>query len=79
MGVLFGVLLNMRNGRCHIGDASRLTLVTEIHLVALALIVVIALLALRDRRRADHDLPVRYPNWPLLAAIAGATCRSTSA
>jgi hypothetical protein len=54
-----------------IGDASRLTLVTVIHLVALALIVAIALLALRDRRRADHDLPVRYPNWPLLAATAG--------
>jgi hypothetical protein len=71
MGVLFAVLLNMLHADATIGDASRLTLVTEIHLVALALIVVIALLALRDRRRADHDLPVRYPNWPLLAAIAG--------
>jgi hypothetical protein len=71
VGVLFAVLINMRNADATIGDASRLTLVTEIHLVGLALIVVIALLALRDRRRADHDLPVRYPNWPLLAATAG--------
>jgi hypothetical protein len=71
MGVLFAVLLNMLNSDATIGDASRLTLVTEIHLVALALIGVIALVALRDRRRADHDLPVRYPNWPLLAATAG--------
>jgi hypothetical protein len=61
-----------------IGDASRLTLVTKIHLVALALIVVIALLALRDRRRADRDVPVRYPNWPLLAAIAG-SCAAINA
>ncbi len=71
VGVLFAVLINMRSSDAMIGDASRLTLVTVIHLVALALIVVIALLALRDRRRADHDLPVRYPNWPLLAATAG--------
>ena len=71
VGVLFAVLINMRNSDATIGDASRLTLVTVIHLVALALIVVIALLALRDRRRADHDLPVRYPNWSLLAATAG--------
>ena len=71
VGVLFAVLINRRNADATIGDASRLTLVTQIHLVALALIVVIALLALRDRRRADHGLPVRYPNWPLLAAIAG--------
>jgi hypothetical protein len=71
MGVLFAVLLNLLHADATIGDASRLTLVTKIHLVALALIVVIALLALRDRRRTDRDLPVRYPNWPLLAAIAG--------
>ena len=68
VGVLFAVLINLRASDAAIGDASRLTLVTEIHLVALALVVVIALAALRDRRRADRDLPVRYPNWPLLAA-----------
>ena len=62
-----------------IGDASRLTLVTVIHLVALALIVAIALLALRDRRRADHDLPVRYPNWPCWPPPPEATSPSTSA
>ena len=68
VGVLFAVLINRRNADATIGDASRLTLVAQIHLVALALIVVIAL---RDRRRADRDLLVRYPNWLLLAAIAG--------
>jgi hypothetical protein len=69
VGVLFAVLINLRASDATIGDASRLTLVTTIHLAALALIVVIALLALRDRRRAEHELPVRYPNWPLLATI----------
>jgi hypothetical protein len=69
VGVLFAVLINLRASDASIGDASRLTLVTTIHLVALALIVVIALLALRDRRRAEHELPVQYPNWPLLATI----------
>ena len=44
---------------------------TEVHLVTLALIIVIALASLRDRRRADQELPVRYPNWPLLTATAG--------
>jgi hypothetical protein len=68
VGVLFAVLINLRAADAAIGDASRLTLVTEIHLIALALAVVIALAALRDRRRADHGLPVRYPNWPLLIA-----------
>jgi hypothetical protein len=71
VGVLFAVLINLRASDAAIGDASRLTLVTEIHLVALTLVVVIALAALRDRRRADHDFPVRYPNWPLMTATAG--------
>jgi hypothetical protein len=71
VGVLFAVLINLRASDAAIGDASRLTLVTEIHLVALALVVVIALAALRERRRADHDFPVRYPNWPLMTATAG--------
>lgn len=70
VGVLFAVLINMRASDAAIGDASRLTLVTAIHLVALVLIIVIALLALRARRRAERDLPVRYPNWPLLGATA---------
>ena len=60
IGVLFAVLINML-----IADATSRRQPPYagygIHLVALALIVVIALLALRDRRRADHDLPVRYP------------------
>src|SRR5215216_1889264 len=46
-----------------IGDTGRLTLVTEIHLVALALIVVLAALALRNWWRTESALPVEYPNW----------------
>ncbi|MCZ0963759.1 hypothetical protein [Paracoccus benzoatiresistens] len=69
VGVLFAVLLNMRNADTTIGDIGDLTLVTELHLVTLALIVVLALAALRDRRRVERDLPVRHPNWPLLTII----------
>jgi hypothetical protein len=71
MAALFAVLLNLRASDAMLGDASRLTLVTAIHLLALAWIVAIALLSVRERRRADRDLPVAYPNWPLLGATAG--------
>ena len=40
-----------------------MTLVTEIHLAALTLIVILAMLALRDWWRAESALPVAYPNW----------------
>jgi hypothetical protein len=70
-GVLFGVLLSMRAADAFIGDVGRLTLVSKIHLVALALIVVIALIELIEWRRVDRGRPVRYPDWPLVAS-AGA-------
>jgi hypothetical protein len=70
-GVLFGVLLSMRAADAFIGDASRLTLVSKIHLVALALIVVIASIAIAEGRRVDRGQLVRYPDWPLIAAAAG--------
>jgi hypothetical protein len=70
-GVLFGVLLSMRAADGFIGDASRMTLVSAIHLVALVLIFAIALISLVERRRVDLDHPPRYPNWPLVAATAG--------
>jgi hypothetical protein len=69
VGTLFAVLINLRTSDTTIGDASRLTLVTEIHLVTLVLIVALALLALRERRRAENDLWVTYPNWPLFSAM----------
>jgi hypothetical protein len=69
VGVLFAILLNMRNADTSIGDIGDLTLVTKLHLVTLALIVILALAALRDRRRAERDLPVRHPNWLLLGII----------
>jgi hypothetical protein len=72
VGVLFAVLLNLRAADAIIGDATRLTLITEVHLVVLALIAVIALLALRDHRRLERGLPLRYPDRPLLGATAGA-------
>jgi len=71
VGALFAVLINQQVADATMGDASRLTLITELHLVALALIAAIALLALRERRRAERGLPVRYPNWPALGATAG--------
>jgi hypothetical protein len=70
-GTLFGVLLSMRTADAFIGDASRLTLVGEIHLVALGLIIVITAITLVQHRRLDRGQPVRYPHWPLLAGIAG--------
>jgi hypothetical protein len=69
-GVLFGILLSMRAADAFIGDATRLTLVSNIHLVGLALIVVIAASSLIERRRIERGHRVRYPDWPLVAATA---------
>ncbi len=71
VAVLFAVLLNLRASDATIGDAGHLTLVTDIHLVTLALIVVLSIVALRDRRRAERGLPVRYPDWPMLIGVGG--------
>jgi hypothetical protein len=71
VGTLFAVLVNLRSADIVIGDIGRVTLVTEIHLVALALIVVLAGLALRDWWRAESALPVPYPNWTELAVTGG--------
>jgi hypothetical protein len=71
VGVLFAVLLNLRTADSTIGDSGHLTLVTRIHLVTLAFIVILALVALRDRRRVERGLPVRHPDWPMLAATGG--------
>ncbi len=69
VGVLFAVLLNLRTADASIGDAGHLTLVTRIHLVTLAFIVILALVALRDRRKVERVLAVRHPDWPMLAAV----------
>lgn len=69
VGVLFAVLLSMRSADAAIGDAGHLTLVTRIHLVTLAFIVVLALVALRDRRKVERGETVRHPDWPMLAAV----------
>jgi hypothetical protein len=71
VGVLFAVLLNLRAADALIGDVTRLTLITEIHLVVVVLIVVIALFALREHKRGLRELPMRYPDRPLLAVTAG--------
>ncbi|MGH6920840.1 MAG: hypothetical protein ACREJ0_24420, partial [Geminicoccaceae bacterium] len=70
-GVLFGVLLSMRAADAFIGDPSRLTLVSKIHLVALALVVALAAVAFFEHRRIERGERVRYPDWPLVAATAG--------
>ncbi len=69
VGVLFAVVINLRTADASIGDTGHLTLVTEIHLVTLALIVALALAALYDRRRTERGLQVRHPNWPMLAVV----------
>ena len=78
VGALFGVLINMRTADTVIGDTGRLTLVTEIHLAALALIVVLAALALRDWWRFESALPLAYPNWTELAATGGLFALATA-
>jgi hypothetical protein len=78
VGALFGVLINMRTADTVIGDTGRLTLVTEIHLVALALIVALAALALRDWWRFEGALPLAYPNWTELAATGGLFALATA-
>jgi hypothetical protein len=70
-GVLFGVLLSLRAADAFIGDTGRMTLVSEIHLAALGLIVVIATISLVERRHVDGGKPLRHPDWPLVAATAG--------
>lgn len=69
VGVLFAVLLNLRTADASIGDTGHLTLVTKIHLITLAFIVVLALVALRDRQKVERGLSVRHPDWPMLAAV----------
>jgi hypothetical protein len=68
VGVLFALLLSLRNVDASIGDTGQLTLVTRIHLISLALIVVLALAALRDRRRVERGLSLCHPDWPMLVA-----------
>ena len=79
VGSLFAVLVNMRTADTVIGDMGRLTLVTEIHLVALALVVVLASLAVRDWWRTENALPVEYPNWTELITTSGLFVAACSA
>lgn len=71
VGVLFAVLVNMRAADTVLGDVGDMTLVTQIHLLTLAYVVLLALLALRDRLHADagHELP--HPHWRRLSLIGG--------
>lgn len=69
VGVLFAVLLSLRNADSSIGDTGRMTLITRIHLLTLGFIVILAVVALRDRRRVERGLPVRHPDWPMLALV----------
>lgn len=71
VGVLFAVLVNLRAADSSIGDTGHLTLVTAIHLVTLAFIVVLASVALKDRRAAERGVTVRHPDWPTLSVIGG--------
>lgn len=66
VGVLFATLVNMRAADTTLGDIADLTLVTEIHLVTLAFIVGLALLALRDRLHVDDGRTLPHPHWTRL-------------
>ena len=74
VGTLFAVLVNLRTADTVIGDMGRMTLVTEIHLLALLLIVVLAVLALRDWWRAEGALPWPIPTGP--SSGSPASCSS---
>ncbi len=69
VGVMFAVLLSLRGADASLGDAGHLTLVTAIHLVTLAFIVILAIVALRDRRKVESGETVRHPDWPMLAVV----------
>ncbi|PZQ99695.1 MAG: hypothetical protein DI533_03285 [Cereibacter sphaeroides] len=69
VGVLFAVLVNMRSADLVIGDTDQITLVTMIHLVTLGLIVVLAIVALRDRRHSEKGHVLRHPDYPTLAVV----------
>lgn len=71
VGTLFAVLVNMRTADQLIGDMGRMTLVTEIHLLTVGLIVILAVCALRDWWLAEAALPIAYPNWTLLGWTGG--------
>ena len=71
VGTLFAVLVNMRSADASIGDVGDFTLVTKIHLVTLALIVTLAIIALWDRRKLELGSERRHPDWPKLA-VTGA-------
>jgi hypothetical protein len=71
VGVLFAVLINLRTADASIGDTGYLTLVTELHLATLVLVVALALLALRDRRRMERGVALPHPDWRLFGLSLG--------
>ncbi len=71
VGCLFAVLVNLRSADTSIGDMGHFTLVTKIHLVTLVLIIVLAFIALWDRRKMELGGERRHPDWPKLT-VTGA-------
>jgi hypothetical protein len=71
VGILFAIILSLRSADASIGDTGRITMLAEVHLVAIGLVVVLACLALRDRRRVERGQTVRHPDWPTLAMVGG--------
>ena len=79
VGVLFAVLLNLRAADALIGDATSPTLIPEVHLVMMALIVVIALLGLREQTRRERaaaavSRPAPAPPPPLTSSRRRTDC-----
>lgn len=69
VGVLFATLVNMRAADTTLGDIADLTLVTQIHLLTLTFISLLALLALHDRLRVDAGGTLPHPHWRRLSLI----------
>ena len=68
VGVLFAVLVNLRTADSSIGEPaiSRWSRDPPGHA---GLIVVLALVALRDRRKVERGMEVRHPDWPMLVVV----------
>lgn len=72
VGALFAVVVNLRSSDAALGDAAEVTLMAQLHVAGAFLIVAIALVTVRHRRRAERGRPIRHPDWPVLLSLLAA-------
>lgn len=77
VAALLATIINHRRSDDIIGDVSRLTLVTEIHLLTILLTILIAMLVFLEHRRAERGLELRYLDRTAIYGTAGAMCCSS--